>query len=175
MASDNRSIVITLKLDQGTNGEKTEEAVDTSGAVEKNDKDSTAKALATYAVTETIGVVGSEVVNWAMYQWDRQLNLADDYIGQRNKSFALEQIGRATNVAASVRDFAIRGAIVGGPTGAVVGAALGVAVSGAGIIRSNIQGMDQQNIRLRQIDAQLGYTRQRAGWSLEAASIGEDL
>ena len=70
---------------------------------------------------------------------------------------------------------AAAGASVGGGWGAVVGIALGIGSTLVNWGSSIVKGMDQQHIQLRQLDASLDFTRSRAGWSLQAASIGEDL
>ena len=92
-----------------------------------------------------------------------------------NKNIALMQINRATSAVSTIGSMTASGASVGGWVGAIIGAFIGTVTAGAGIIRSNIQGQEQQDIALRQMDAQLQFTRSRAGWSLQAASIGEDL
>lgn len=171
--ADNRSIVITLKLDDNDD-ETVEKETKLEKTSSENDKSKTAKATFTALAFQASELVTSEIVNWAEYYWNRELTLEDDYVGQRNKTIALTQINRAVSAVTTIGTFTAMGAKAG-PIGAAVGALLGVATVGAGIVRSNIQGQDQQNIMLRQMDAQLGYTRSRAGWSLQAASIGEDL
>ena len=177
MALDNRSIVITLKLDKNSEDEN---PTDTESKKKEIDKDAGQKAMTAYFVMESIEAVGNEVVAWAEYEWNRELTLHDDYIGQRNKNVAMTYINRATSSVSSLAFGAIAGAKVGaaigmGPVGAAIGVAIGLATTIAGIIRSNVQGQDQQNIAIKQMDAQLDFTRSRAGWSLQAASIGEDL
>lgn len=174
MALDNRSIVITLKLDSNEN-EVDNKPTDTSGAQTKNDKDSSAKAVAKFAAIQSAQVATGEIVSWAEYYWNRELILNDDYVGQRNKNIALTQINRAVSAVGTIGSMTASGAAVGGAAGAIVGAVVGTLTVASGIIRSNIQGADQQNIALKQMDAQLQFTRSRAGWSLQAASIGEDL
>lgn len=174
MALDNRSIVITLKLDEGQNREN-QNPTNTASTQQSSDKNSSAKAVASFAVVQAAQLVTNEAVTWAEYYWNKELILNDDYIGQRNKNIALLQISRATNAVTTIGSTAATGAAVGGVAGAIVGAVIGTVTAAAGIVRSNVQGQDQQNIMLRQMDAQLQFTRSRAGWSLQAASIGEDL
>lgn len=176
MAADTRSIVVTLKLDNSSAGASdNENPTDGTDAANKTDKNSTAKAVAAFAVMKTAQLVTSEVVNWGEYYWNRELTLTDDYIGQRNKNIAMTQINRGISYASTIGSMAIAGTTIGGPIGTAVGAAIGIATSAVSIMRSNLQGQDQQNIHLRQMDAQLDFTRSRAGWSTQAASIGEDL
>lgn len=173
MAADNRSVVITLRLEQTSDADVGNQ-VDTESVSQKNDKDSSGKAAYKAMAMQALNVALSEVTSWAEYYWNRELALDDDYIGQRNKRVILTQISRASSAAATVGSFALIGSAAG-PAGAVIGALLGTAVAASGIARSNIQGKDQQDIQIRQMNAQLQFTRSRAGWSLQAASIGEDL
>ena len=172
--ADNRSIVITLKLDNGSE-DSNDISEQTNTNTSKGDKDSTAKAVAKFAVAQSMQVVASEVINWAEYYWDRKLTLTDDYVGQRNKQIALTQINRGIGTFTSIGSMTAAGAAVGHGIGAAIGFLIGTATQIASITRSNLQGRDQQNILLRQIEAQLDFTRSRAGWSTQAASIGEDL
>lgn len=174
MAADNRSIVITLKLDESNDSDQ-KNPTNTEATKQKSDDDSTAKAVAAFAVTQSVQLVANEVVAWADYYWERELTLNDDYVGQRNKNIAIMQISRATSAISTIGSMTAAGAAVGGWAGAIVGAVIGTVTAASGIVRSNIQGQDQQDIAIRQMNAQLDFTRSRAGWSLQAASIGEDL
>lgn len=175
MALDNRSIVITLKLDSGNKETAENNPTDTSSTQQETDKNSKAKAVAAFAVMQSAQIVASEAVAWGEYYWNRELTLNDDYVGQRNKTIALTQINRGINAVSTIGSMTASGAAVGGWVGAIIGAVIGTGTVVAGIARSNIQGQDQQNIMLKQMNAQLQFTRARTGWSLQAASIGEDL
>lgn len=172
--ADNRSIVITLKIDNDTNATDTSNQTNTNKVSSKEDNDSNSKALAGWAVTQSMQVVASEVINWADYYWNKDIILNDDYIGQRSKQIATTQINRAINTISSVASTTMIGAHFG-PVGAAIGFLIGAGTQVASIARSNIQGQQQQNIQIRQMNAQLDFTRSRAGWSTQAASIGEDL
>ena len=175
MPADNRSITITLKLlDSNQSDTDISEQTDTSKVSSGFDSDKSSKAAAKALAVSFANVVATEVVNWADYFSNRELTLTDDYIGQRNKNIALTQINRGIGAISTIGSFAALGA-AGGAAGIAIGALVGTAVAVAGIARSDIQGWDQQNIQIRQMEAQLGYTRARAGWSTQAASIGEDL
>lgn len=172
--ADNRSIVITLKLDNSDdNDANVSNQVDTSN--KKNDKDKANKAVALYAAQQISSLVTSEVLNWAEYYWNRELTLNDDYIGQRNKTIITTQINRGINFVSSLFSGMASGMAIGGAVGAVIGLLISGTSQAASIVRSNQQGQDQQNIMIRQMNAGLDFTRSRAGWSLQAASIGEDL
>ena len=173
---DNRSIVITLKIDGGEKNEaNTANQTNTSQTKNSTDKDSTAKVIAIWAAKELAETAAREAISWGEYFWNRELVLNDDYIGQRNKNLALTQINRGIGVVSSVASSTIQGAVAGGWIGAIVGFAIGTATQAANIVRSNLQGQLQQDIQIAQMDAQLNFTRSRAGWSTQAASIGEDL
>lgn len=176
--ADNRSVTITLKTVQsGGQEEQINTAKQTSISTEsqENDSNSSAKALATFAAVQVLSNAVNEAVAWGEYYWNRELTLNDDYIGQRNKRIAATQINRVISAASNITSATASGAAIGGPIGAAIGFLIGAGTQIAGIIRSNVQGQDQQNIVLRQMDAQLQFTRSRVGWSTQAASIGEDL
>lgn len=171
--ADNRSIVITLKLDNSGNSVE-EQPTDTSAASSKTDKNGSAKAIAAFAAIQVTKIVVNEAVAWGEYYWNKELTLNDDYIGQRNKNIAISQISAGASALGTIGSFTAFGATFG-PWGAAIGAAIGTIAATVEIVRSNKQGEDQQNIQLKQMNTQLDFTRARAGWSLRAASIGEDL
>ena len=175
--ADTREIVVRLKVDETSNEEaNTSNQVGTSNeATNKNDKNKGSKALATYLVTQSLSIVTSEVVAWSEYYWNRELTLTDDYIGQREKNIAMTQINRAISYASTIGSSIATGASLGGGWGAVAGAILGTVQVAASVTRSNAQGKDQQDILMRQLDAQLNFTRARVGWSTHAESIGDNL
>lgn len=172
--ADNRSIVITLKLQSEEDKTDVNNQVDTQKAESESDNDKKSKSAYAALALQIGSTALSEVAAWAEYYWNKELTLTDDYIGQRNKNIAMTQISRAINVATTTGSWTAMGAALG-PVGAVIGGILGAAVSISGIVRSNVQGQEQEDIAIRQMNAQLGFTRSRAGWSLQAASIGEDL
>lgn len=173
MAADNRSVVITLKLKNESN--ENNNPTNTSAVQNGNDKNSTAKAVAVFAVAQMAELAAAEVVAWGEYFWNKSLTLNDDYVGQRSKNIITTQINRGINAISNIVSSTASGAAIGGWVGAIVGAVVGTLTTGVDIARSNIQGQDQQNILLKQMDAQLSFTRARVGFSLKAGSIGEDL
>lgn len=173
--ADTRSIVITLKLDNGSSSTNPTETTDTSTVESEMDKNNALKSMAWALSVRAVEVAANEVIAWAEYEWDKQLSLTDDYIGQRWKRIATTQISRGISAISSVASMTAWGAAAGGSVGAAIGAGLGVTMSIASMARSNIQGKEQQDIHIRQMEAQLGFTRSRAGWSTQAGSIGEDL
>ena len=103
----------------------------------------------------------------ASYEINKYFNLHDDYIGQRNLTIAKNVVSKSLGMATAVAS----GFMVGGPAGGAI-ALVGVTAS-LGI--EIYQNYDQENIKLRQMNAQLSYSRQRAGFSLTSESIGENL
>lgn len=174
MPSDYREIVVTIKLDQSA--KETTDASVGNVKEESVEKNTTSKEGAAYkALAIQAGQVAiNEALAWANYSIDKQYTLNDDYVGQRNKNIALAQINKGISAISTIGSFALLGSAAG-PVGAVIGGAVGTLVAGAGIIRENIQGEQNQQIALNQMEAQLEFTRKRAGWSTQAASIGEDL
>lgn len=182
--ADERSIIITVKVDKtststtssdgGGGNVNVQNQVNTSTITNSSDQGAMAKAAYVGLAMRAIQTAVNEGVAWAEWAWDRELVLNDDYVGQRNKQIAMTQINRGISAIGTVGSFALAGAAAG-PVGAAVGAVIGAAVAVANIVRSNVQGMDQQNIMVTQMNTQLSFTRSRAGWSTKAASIGEDL
>lgn len=178
MASDNRSITITLKtVNESDGGGQSElkEQTNTNTTSQKSQKGNTDTALAAYAATQIASTIMSEAVSWGNFAIDMHLMLTDNYIAQREKSIFVQQTNRAFSLVTSVRDSALQGFFLGGPSGAVLGAIFGTIQQGTAIARGNIQASMQQDLAIRQREAQLEFTRARAGWSTKAASIGEDL
>ncbi len=175
MAADSRSIVITLKLEESSRKETdTNNQTSESAISESSDNDSSSKIVATMAVQRCIQVAVSETTSWIDYYWNQELSLTDDYIGQRKKSIATTQINRVASSAVTIASTTALGAKAG-PVGAIVGFVVGVVAEVATTIRSNVQGQQQQDIQIAQMNASLSFTRSRVGWSTTAASIGEDL
>lgn len=173
--TDNRSITINLKLTGDDTGSTDSSSNTQTSNFSGEDKNSKAKAAALALASQALSAAANEVVAWAEYYWNRELTLNDDYIGQRNKQIAMTQINRGIGVVSGILSATASGAAVGGWVGAIVGAVIGTATQTANIVRSNVQGKDQQDIMLRQMNASLDFTRSRSGWSTKAASIGEDL
>lgn len=175
--ADERKIVIVLRTEGGTSGgERTGEKQDAIKAITpEEEKGSVGQAIAAMAAFKIAEATTSEVLNWGNYLWDRKLTLTDDYVGQRQKNIALQLMNKGMSIAGNIFSLTAYGAMIGGPLGGAFGAAIGTVISIASVARENAQAYEQQEIQLRQMNAQLGYTRQRAGWSTTAASIGEDL
>lgn len=110
--------------------------------------------------------VGQTLLSEALYEVNKYFDLTDNVEGKRNLNIAMGMVHRGTSVLGST----FLGAEIGGVPGALVGFASGVINEAINIY----QGYDQQNIQLRQLNTQLEYTRERAGYSLTSGSIGEN-
>lgn len=110
--------------------------------------------------------VKAEVSSVAHYEMNKWYALRDDYIGQRNMNVALNVISRAKDIATTI--------YAGFKTGGTVGAGIAAVSSVYMLVWDIIQNEDRQNIMLRQMDAQLDYQRQRAGFSLTSGRVGEN-
>lgn len=105
----------------------------------------------------------SKIVNYEINKW---FTLKDDYIGQRNLNNALATINKASSSITAIAGGFVAGGVIGGAV-----ATVGVVVASAISIAQHI---DKQNIELDQLDAQLQYQRQRAGYSLTSGRVGEN-
>lgn len=116
---------------------------------------------------EAYNYAKQEVLQVASYETNKYFNLHDDYIGQRNLTIAKNVISKGMGMATTIASGFMMGGAIGGAI-ALVGTAtaLGVEI---------YQNYDQENIRIRQTNAQLAYSRMRSGYSLTSQSIGENL
>ena len=126
-------------------------------------------ALAYKAFKNTV----SQVKTIATYEIDKSFTLSDDFESKRDFHIALSILEKAGNIATSTFAGAMLGS-AGGPVGTVVGAVVGFVGSVGNEAISVYQSYNQQDITMKQRNEQLKYTRQRAGFSLESGSIGEN-
>lgn len=110
--------------------------------------------------------VKADINRIATYEINKWFTLNDDYIGQRNVNAALNVISKAKSIYTTVA----AGVVVGGAVGGIIAAVGSLLTLGIDIA----QNYDRQNIQIKQMDAQLQYQRQRAGYSLTSGRIGED-
>lgn len=158
--ADTREIVITIK----GSGETTTQ---TDKPDNPNPKDSSnIKKSTSILLNQTYQRLKSEISSEVNYEIDKHFRLSDNYIGQRNFNNAKQVINKAVSFGTSIAT----GFAIGGPVGAV--GAFVVQTISLGI--DIYQNYDQENINLRQMEAQLSYTRERAGYSLTSGSIGEN-
>ena len=135
----------------------------------KNDVDSELKkaekledAIFNLAFRETI----SALKDASLYGINRHLQLTDNYVGERYLNAGVNVISRAFSMGTAI--------YAGFSVGGVVGAVVGAVAATTDLIFDVATNFDKQYILLRQMDAQLDYQRQRAGYSLTSGSIGEN-
>ena len=174
--ADTKEVKIILETIDGSGGgtSNEEERADTKATKATSSGKSTG-----YRAFQTLGLMAistaaSEAISWANFELDKHFDLKDDYIGQRNLNIATQAVNWGISSASTIASATLMGASFG-PVGAAIGAALGTATVAVRTARSNMQAMEQQTIGLNKMEAQLDYTRQRSGYSLKAASIGENL
>lgn len=137
---------------------------------EKVKKETTKTDLVNHALNNyVIGQakkVGQTLLSEALYEVNKYFDLTDNVEGKRNLNIAIGMAHRGTNVLTST--------LIGAQIGGVPGAVVGFVASSINEAITIYQGYDQQNIQLRQLNTQLEYTRERAGYSLTSGSIGEN-
>lgn len=154
--SGNNRTVVNTKTGKPKTQDKVQEEAKASNIVNH--------AFKNYVVSQAKQVVGL-VANEVLYEINKYYTLTDNVEGKRDLNIALGLIHRGGQIVGPT----IAGSYFG-PVGAVIGFGVGI---GREVI-SLYQGYDQQNIQLRQLNTQLEYSRQRAGYSLTSGSIGED-
>lgn len=110
--------------------------------------------------------VGQILLSEALYEINKYYDLTDNVENKRDLHIAINMIHRGANF--------IGATLAGAKIGGVPGAVIGFGVSAVNEAINIYQGYDQQNIQLRQLQTQLEYTRERAGYSLTSGSIGEN-
>ena len=100
-----------------------------------------------------------QVVN---YEINKYMNLSDSYMASQNLDIAKNISGKLLSIGMAY--------IIGGPvlgTLNLIGQVIGTGIQ-------TYQNYDQERIKLRQMEKQLSYSRERAGYSLTSGSIGEN-
>lgn len=170
--ADSRKIVVTIVQEAPRADDPNEKATGESEKAEASENaglSDFASWIAHQALSEAVGAIRSE----SEYQISRYFSTRDDYIGQRNMGAARAMVGNAVGFGAAVFAGARAGSSAGG-WGALAGAAIGAASWGVTKAIGGAQALDAQVLGLAKMDAQLGYARQRSGWSLTSGSVGED-
>lgn len=123
--------------------------------------------MASALLHEAYNYAKQDIVQIASYEVNKYFNLHDDYIGQRNLTIAKNVLSKAVGMGTAIAGGFVLGGVVGSAV-ALIGttASLGIEIA---------QNYDQENIKIRQMNAQLEYSRLRAGYSLTSESIGENL
>ena len=168
---NNGEIIIRVISEQGQGGTTKPAQVNTQVTEEQVSESSGSSgsnigvtALAVTALQNIGNSVKNVTIGYATYAINRNFKLTDNYLGQQNLNIAKSIAGKFEKIGMATAS----GAMMGGGVGAI--AALVVST----ITTAIETGFDVWNIQLRQMDAQLQYSRQRAGYSLTAGSIGEN-
>jgi len=165
---------IVIRFEDGTDSKV--KKVDPTGEKKKQEggSDIFDTALTLWAMKRAANLIKDIGVGEVKYQLSKYYKLNDNYIAQQNMDIALNIASKVISTGIGIFAGAKAGLKVGGPAGAVIGAS--VAVVGATVKTGMdiIHNFEQENIRLRQMNAQLQFNRQRAGYSLTAGSVGEN-
>lgn len=158
-------IVITSKEETyiGGGGQRRKKPKESQNArKEEQKKNKRIRNMAYLAGNATV----QQAISMVNYEINRELTLTDNYIGQRTLNNTIQVINKVRSVATST----VQGAMVGGWVGAAIMAFVDIAGTGIDIY----QNYDQESIKIKQMDAQLQFSRQRAGYSLTSGSRGEN-
>lgn len=131
-----------------------------------NEEENDNSKLFTYAKNKVMQLAKNVLLSEALYESEKYFNLTDNVQGKRNLNIARQNVERVWGIAQDT----IVGAKAGGVVGAIIGFGVGLTELGVKIY----QGYDQQSIKIRQMEEQLDYTRQRMGYSLTVGSNGEN-
>lgn len=173
MAGDVRSIDVTLYVTEGQGqGASDDGRTPTlpkpkSTEKSKGNDNSNLSNVTAMLLHEAWNYAKNETLQIANYEINKYFSLKDDYIGQRNMTVAKNIISKGVSMGTAIASGFAVGGVVGGAL-AIVGSSVSLGVEIA-------QNYDQENVRLRQMNAQLEFSRQRAGYSLISESVGENL
>ena len=160
-----REVVIKITGEGGSSSEKKSSPKSSPKTNEKIQDVSTIDPATMVLLAQAFDTIKNEFISEVNYSINKHFSLTDDYITQRNLSVAKNVGGRVLAMGSTI----IAGASVGGVPGAIIGAVVSMVQLGVDIY----QNYDQANIQVKQQNAQLDFTRQRAGYSLTAGSVGE--
>lgn len=173
--AETRSITITIRQAKGVAPTPETPRPEGSREVEKRAVSMNGPTVAASVLFNQLYQAGKQaVVSEARYQVERYFDVNDDYVGKRNLEEAMSALGASFSFASA----AVAGATAmsgAGPLGMAAGATVGLIATGIGKAVDISQRLDAQRLEIEKADAQLAFSRQRAGWSLTAGSIGEGL
>ena len=175
MARETRAITITIRAKgEGKPSSPKPSKPEDENEEAKSETKSEGQNLSSWLVHKALDEAKSQISTAVDYEFSRYYSTHDDYIGQRNYEIAKANISLAVSVGTSIYAGAKMGAAVGGPIGAAAGAAMATITSGVNLALQYNRAMEQQQLKIDQMNAQLSYTRQRSGYSLTSGSVGED-
>lgn len=160
---DYRAIKIEITQTQSeAKGNKLPDSISTGENPNDEAKSSTDIVVKSIVGASLASHVSREALQIADYAIETKFRLTDDYIGQRNYNIAKSFISKGAILVA--------GAITGGP----VGLAMAAVYTGISTGIEAAQAQIEQSITIANMNAQLDFTRVRAGYSLVAGSVGEN-
>lgn len=130
-------------------------------------KEKSRQRLTAYTTKKIISSVKAILNDEIKYEIDKYYSLTDNVQGQRTMNIAIHLTSKAMELGQAFTT----GMIV---SGNVIG---GLVASGLDLIKQGVdiyQGYDKQNIKIRQMEEQLTYTRLRSGYSLTSGDKGEN-
>ena len=162
---------VIVRFKYGGDGEGNGTAIKKDGqskatSQKQNEQENDNSKLFTYAKNKVMQLSKNVLLSEALYESEKYFNLTDNVQGKRNLNIARQNVERVWGIAQDT----IAGAKAGGLVGAIIGFTAGLTEAGVKIY----QGYDQQSIKIRQMEEQLDYTRQRVGYSLTVGSNGEN-
>lgn len=144
--------------------EKKEKRPSKKKSVKENNDVST--ALTTSVIQHAAKRLLSIGINEVNYQIDKYLMLHDNYIAQQTKAHAEVLSSTVDTIAKSIAG----GFMTGGPIGALIMAG----VEGAHLEQKIRIAREKEEMKIKEIENQLQFNRQRAGFSLTAGPTGEN-
>jgi hypothetical protein len=162
IVGDKKKETVSQKVSDPTQGAKDDEDEEDEDSADT----STAKLFTSAYLVSKAKDVTRDVLQETDYFIQRHFQLADDYQGQRSYTVAKNVVLKSVSIGTS----AIAAASTLGPVGAVIAVGAAVASTAVDVANNYINQADT----IRKMDAQLSYTRVRAGYSLTAGSVGED-
>ena len=167
--AEESEVVIRIKNEQITNANVSDnQKIDSSDVIGSKKTEVANSSVKSAFVMSQIQKAGKSLasmgVDMVMYRVNRNLTLTDNYLAQQDMTIALNIISTASGAAMSI----VGGAMVAGPWGAAIAAVVETTRIGINIFKN----YDQEYLQIKAMDAQLDFSRQRAGYALTAGSRG---
>lgn len=132
---------------------------------EQDDREQDLKKTRRALMYGAIGVA-HVLVQEASYEIQKSYDLTDDVVGRRNQQIAKQVINKSISIAGS--------SLVSFAAGGIIGLAINTALFTTREIISAYQNYDQQQLQIARNNANLEYSRLRAGYSLTSGDKGEN-
>lgn len=160
---------VVIKFKGSSGGSTTKSGINKNGNV----KDAHSKLekervrLVSFATKKIIKGAQSILTDEIKYEINKYYDLTDNVQGQRNMNIAMNLTNKTIELGQAI----LSGTLVSGNIiGGIIAGTLDLVKQGVDIY----QGYDKQNIKIRQMEEQLTYTRLRSGYSLTSGDKGEN-